>query len=299
MAMTPCGKWHIHTTQQTGLLSRLESVSVRVPWSGKAGMSTLVVFQDDRPVWALGLESLSASRGVVHLALLGSEAECQECPQETLKQVAQWLDRHIGPKGPKLWQALLSKPGKPWAAWLQRWNFEPISEVQRWEAGTEAMTEFACANQQAVVSAQGFSWKELTRLFVQTCRQGLDFPELQGREDPEEVLRSYEASSPSGREFWYVLRLPGREPLGMLLLASHDFRPGGTWELMYVGVVVQERGKGWGRILVRHALAVARQHKAQRMVLAVDGRNQPAQKLYASVGFERTGSLRVFFRWGR
>ena len=60
----------------------------------------------------------------------------------------------------------------------------------------------------------------------------------------------------------------------------------GAWDLSYVGVVPEARGRGVGRELVRKALFEAKVAEAPGMILSVDSRNRPARYLYESLGFE-------------
>ena len=50
-------------------------------------------------------------------------------------------------------------------------------------------------------------------------------------------------------------------------------------------VLPQYRGRGLARLLLLHALDALRSHPATAVVLSVDERNVPAQRLYQSLGF--------------
>jgi len=50
----------------------------------------------------------------------------------------------------------------------------------------------------------------------------------------------------------------------------------------------EHRGRGLGRLLVEAALAFLRSRGAPRVVLSTAERNEPAQRLFASLGFRRT-----------
>ena len=60
----------------------------------------------------------------------------------------------------------------------------------------------------------------------------------------------------------------------------------GDWEVAYMGVVPEARRYGFGREMLLHALCEARAADAPTVTLSVDVRNQPAWKLYRSLGFE-------------
>jgi ribosomal protein S18 acetylase RimI-like enzyme len=58
----------------------------------------------------------------------------------------------------------------------------------------------------------------------------------------------------------------------------------GTWEVSYLGLIPEARGRGLGRASLSHALNQSRPH-ANRLELAVDIRNAPAEALYRRSGF--------------
>jgi ribosomal protein S18 acetylase RimI-like enzyme len=68
----------------------------------------------------------------------------------------------------------------------------------------------------------------------------------------------------------------------VVLLAEIPTRD--AWEVVYLGLTPVARGRGLGRITLRHALELARPC-VSRLELAVDIRNTPATCLYRSAGF--------------
>src|SRR5690606_30179312 len=71
--------------------------------------------------------------------------------------------------------------------------------------------------------------------------------------------------------------------VGCLLLADHPATD--QIELVYMGMVPEARGHGWGEHVVRQAQWLCRRRGCQRLVLAVDEANDPAVRMYASCGF--------------
>jgi GNAT superfamily N-acetyltransferase len=67
-------------------------------------------------------------------------------------------------------------------------------------------------------------------------------------------------------------------------------------ELVYFGLVPEARGAGYGEWLIRWAQYVAREAGRERIVLAVDARNQPASDTYLRCGFEEWGRRAVWLR---
>ena len=110
----------------------------------------------------------------------------------------------------------------------------------------------------------------------------LDCPGLDGVRAIGDTLSGYRAQGRFMPEHWYLVGSAGRD-VGALLLADH---PGsGNWELVYMGVVPEARGQGFGAQIVRHALREASAASAERLVLAVDAANSPAIAMYRECGF--------------
>ena len=82
--------------------------------------------------------------------------------------------------------------------------------------------------------------------------------------------------------------------MGCLLLADHPRYE--NMELVYMGVIPENRGQHWGADIARRAQWVARQAGRARLVLAVDASNRPAIEMYASVGFRTWDQRRIYYR---
>lgn len=73
-----------------------------------------------------------------------------------------------------------------------------------------------------------------------------------------------------------------------LILHSHDpDGRGDTLELGKMAVAASHRGRGIGRLLIRHAIAHARATGATRLYLESNTKLAPAIRLYESAGFRR------------
>jgi ribosomal protein S18 acetylase RimI-like enzyme len=120
-----------------------------------------------------------------------------------------------------------------------------------------------------------------------------DCPRLNGVRLTSEVLAGYRSIGPFDPARWLLVRHSG-EDVGCLLLTEH---PQGIWELAYMGLTPEARGRGWGLELTRHGQWLARQAGASRFVLAVDVNNAPALRAYAACGlvcWDRRGAwLRI------
>jgi len=81
----------------------------------------------------------------------------------------------------------------------------------------------------------------------------------------------------------------------VLLLADHPSAR--HWELVYMGLVPEARGRGWGRQITQHAQLMARRAGVDRIVLAVDAANSPALEMYRAAGFEKWDRRHVLVRF--
>jgi GNAT superfamily N-acetyltransferase len=126
---------------------------------------------------------------------------------------------------------------------------------------------------------------ELKPLIEQTYRGSLDCPAVDGLRTIEDVLAGYRATGIHQAEHWQVVTIAqgeGTRNVGCLLLADHPAAD--QMELVYMGIVPEERGRGWGSHLVRQAQWTVHSAGRKRLVLAVDEANQPAVRMYASCG---------------
>ena len=67
-------------------------------------------------------------------------------------------------------------------------------------------------------------------------------------------------------------------------------------ELVYMGLVPDARGNGWGRAMVRHAQWLARRRDRSQLVLAVDQKNLPALAMYEAASFVGWDNRSVWMR---
>jgi ribosomal protein S18 acetylase RimI-like enzyme len=133
-------------------------------------------------------------------------------------------------------------------------------------------------------------------MLARTYEHTLDCPELNGVRDLAEVMEGHRAQGAHDPAHWW-LALEADRPVGVLLTTViPEWR---AWDLSYVGVVPEARGRGLGRELTRKALHEAQAAHATQLTLAVDVRNQPARNMYARLGFEATESREVLLAFYR
>jgi ribosomal protein S18 acetylase RimI-like enzyme len=118
---------------------------------------------------------------------------------------------------------------------------------------------------------------------LRTYDDTLDCPEVNGVRTLDVVLEGHQAQGNYRPERWW-LALDHERPVGVLLLTELPDLDG--WDVSYVGVVPEARGRGFGRALLHKAMCEAHSGGAAQLMLSVDRRNRPAWSLYSDLGFE-------------
>ncbi|ADV61976.1 GCN5-related N-acetyltransferase [Isosphaera pallida ATCC 43644] len=129
------------------------------------------------------------------------------------------------------------------------------------------------------------------RILRRTAIDSLDLPELNGLRGFQDVLAGQVAAGRFLASFWRLGAPieegpnfdPWARPERVVLLCAPSNRYD-AWELTYLGLTPEARGRGLARRALADALELTREH-ASRLTLAVDLRNLPAVRLYRAAGF--------------
>lgn len=143
------------------------------------------------------------------------------------------------------------------------------------------------------VAFEGAARQRLLALIERTYEGTLDCAALNGMRRIDDVVDGYEATGVFRAENWLIVRADGQD-VGVLLLADHVRAR--HWELMYMGLVPEARGRGWGLHMTLYAEWLAHRASAERIVLAVDAANWPAVAMYQRCGFAAWDRRSVFVR---
>jgi ribosomal protein S18 acetylase RimI-like enzyme len=131
------------------------------------------------------------------------------------------------------------------------------------------------------VDARSVSHARLTQLIAHTFIETLDCPGLNGLRSPEDVLEGFlDGQTLASQQHWWLLA-SGDKLLGCSLVnpLSHH-----KAELVYMGLGVTSRGRGYGKLLLEQAIRSSLQMRAESFFAAVDCDNWPAIRLYAQAG---------------
>lgn len=267
--------------QQGGLAQTLHSIGVHdeSAWDG-----LLVTLADS--------ELASDVSGVAWVQLLAGETACLWIPPEQgasnrplLRAAASFVDARDIP----LAQLVVGESDGYATEFLEEAGFPKFAELLYLYADLSTAVPPGPATRRhqqpeepAFVGHAGNDGDRFGKLLERTYIGTLDCPGLDGIRPLRQVLEGYRSQGNHRPEHWYTL-LEGDQDVGALILTEH--RGLGNWELIYMGLVPEVRGRGWGSRVVQFALQVAASEGAERLVLAVDANNQPALKVYRRLGF--------------
>jgi len=133
----------------------------------------------------------------------------------------------------------------------------------------------------------------LIHLLERTYVGTLDCPRIDGLRKTADVVAGYRSVGEFHPELWQIVR-HGGDDVGCLLVNLHpDVNHA---EIVYLGLIPEVRGRGWGLLLTRRAQQLARERHCERVVLAVDAANEPAARLYADAGFSQFDRRAIWIR---
>ncbi|NOT02365.1 MAG: GNAT family N-acetyltransferase [Phycisphaerales bacterium] len=124
-----------------------------------------------------------------------------------------------------------------------------------------------------------------------TYRASLDCPALIDLRDVGDALLGHRYTGVHDPETWFVA-LRDKRPVGVLLVSGVVARP--CLEIVYVGVVEGERGRGLGDWLMALAVETGRKRGLRHLLLAVDEKNHFARSMYDRWGFAETARRDVW-----
>jgi mycothiol synthase len=202
----------------------------------------------------------------------------RETEDALLRHAGAWLRG----SGVKLAQTLLAPEEEFLAVPLLRNGFTAVTRL--WYMRHDGTLPVAYLSAPARLDYQAFDEGTLFRQTLARTYEGtLDCPEINGVRGIDEVLEGHRSQGVFDPQRWWLVREAER-PVGVLIMT--EIAETGAWEVAYMGVVPEARRRGLGREMLLHALCEARAAEVPAVTLSVDARNQPAWKLYRSLGFE-------------
>ena len=138
----------------------------------------------------------------------------------------------------------------------------------------------------------GGNHTDFLRVLKETYEGTLDFVRLPRSKDIEKIVAGHKSIRLFREDCWFSAHKKG-SPVGVLLLNYLPFRK--SFNLTYMGVVKDMRGKGYGKELVKKAIQICSGEQKTEITLAVDPENIPAYRIYKEMGFEEKEKKKGFF----
>jgi mycothiol synthase len=202
------------------------------------------------------------------------------------RRAAAWLRDH----GVKLAQALLAPEDAALAGPLLRAGFRRATALWYLRHDLELPAGLLGESERLTYSTfTAAGPAAFAAMLARTYEGTQDCPEISDARTAAEALAGHQAEGFDPNH--WCLAAAGGEEIGLLLV--NPAVDGAGWEIAYVGVVPEQRRRGYGRELVLKSLVEAKAAGQPSVTLAVDARNAPARELYRRLGFEPTESREV------
>jgi ribosomal protein S18 acetylase RimI-like enzyme len=288
--LTPAFRLMFHQLPATDREARVVHALFLVERGELLREGVLVARSGRRLLGALVCVPLPGASGLVWPPQTADGKAAQAIEDALTQSACAWLRR----RGTKLAQVLLPPDETSLAKPLLRNGFQHVTrlhclhhDLQNLDATTPASRQ----PQLTFLPHRDGARQRFQQTLLRTYHDTLDCPELNGVRDVAEIIAGHEGQGHHDPERWWLAEEAG-QPVGVLLTA--DVPELGGWDLSYVGVVPEARGRGVGCCLTRKALVEARAAGESRLTLAVDTRNRPARLLYERLGFEATEEREVY-----
>ena len=206
-------------------------------------------------------------------------------------RLAQAADKHLAARGPVLAQSLLADSSDPKIAVLEGIGFTRLTELEYLVAEARPAETDGRPEPLTFEAYRPAERQRLARVVEATYIDTLDCPQLDGTRDIDDVITGYQATGEFDPEKWFFVVQDGQD-VGVVLLSEHS--GASQWELVYMGLVPQARGRGLGQAMVEDALHRAWTARVESILLAVDTDNRHAVELYRRLGF-RVWNRRVVY----
>jgi ribosomal protein S18 acetylase RimI-like enzyme len=175
---------------------------------------------------------------------------------------------------------------------LSQWGFSCLAELIYMYANVSERTILAMNSPQSLqFNPAPNDPARLASVIERTYVGTRDCPALDGVRSMEDVIAGYQAQGVYLPNEWRLVADGGHD-VGVLVMAGHPAF--GNWELVYMGLTPEARGRRLGEAISRFALASAAAGGAERLVLAVDAANEPALAVYRRTGFREWDRRRVY-----
>ena len=256
--------------QQSGLVHALQAAGDQ----NDVAFDGLLVAQTPDELVGVAWAQLTAGRtAVVWLPAASSPAA-----KGLMEALAAYLDEN----DVALAQFLLSAEDKVAPELLVAADIQPLAKLAYLTIDSRLFPTDFSNDQLAFHAHASAESARLGALLLRTYVGSHDCPQLDGVRSAVDVVEGYREQGTFAPERWFFVQREERD-IGTLILTT--YADTGNWELVYMGLVPEARGFGWGRQILEFAMWQARLGGAERLVLAVDESNHFALEMYQRAGF--------------
>lgn len=234
----------------------------------------LVAASESKLVGAVLATPLAGAVGLIWPPQVVSSTAKNALEAELVREALRWLSGG----GAKLVQCVLHPEEAKRAEPLMQQGFRRVTHL--WYMHHDLTTLRSTGGSVEFQPSTEVDSAVFAQTLGRTYVDSLDCPEVNGARSIDDALASHRAQGRWDPSLWW-LATRNRAPVGVAIVAPMT----DAWDLAYMGVVPEARGRGMGSTIVAHALASARNGSAPRLTLAVDGRNVVAMKMYTTLGF--------------
>ena len=220
-------------------------------------------------------------RGILYLpdASLVSNSAAVE---PLLRQAHAWFDS----RGAKLVQTLVE--ADVWTPLLEAMSYEITTEILLLEALTSHRSRCVLPEELELERVEPAFEARLVQVLADTYVGSEDLVPLAASTGAADNLRDYLLLSDK-RAIWWVLRR-GKQDVGALLIGNFDEQ---TAELLYVGLVPEQRRHGYALAAISYALYELHRRGLRALHLLVDIANDAAINCYVAAGFFQTSRRKM------
>jgi len=229
-----------------------------------------------------------------HSALVWAPQCVPEAEKEVAMELIRIVNRKLDKAGVSLAQALLELREESEIALMVENGYQYLADLIYMECDVSGLTEQARITPlQQIPYNESENHARFVEVMERTYRDTLDCPRIQGLRTPDETLHSHKTSGKFHPDRWN-LYTDNTDDFGLMLLTDHPEQ--NAWELVYMGLVPEARGRGLGLQMVQDAIQKTKEAGRKTLLVAVDKANRFARKVYKSASFQEIALRRVLMR---
>ena len=226
-----------------------------------------------------------------NVATLGGIRAAKNAKQEAAEQLVR-IYQELKNCGCAQVQAIVDQTDQQRLQLLSQAGFSRLTSIQQLLRLVKTHATSTVVAHDNWIPVQHFSESDLEIAIEKTFHGTLDCPLLNGLRSARDVLQGFLEGKPLAAQSYWECLSDRQTVTSVLFLTKHSSE---LFELCYMGVIPEFRGKGMGAKLVERALEIVSQAGGQYLALGVDSDNWPALRVYHRFGFANLNTKVVLF----